>query len=140
MIILQGLGFGTENATQNSEKPLRADGLVEAVKSALADAGCAMSDVDYRITDISGSQYQFKEASLAVLRTLRERKEEFNIWHPADCIGEVGSAIGGIMLCVVLVAHRKLYKQGDKVLCHMGNYDGKRAALILSSHSANGEN
>ena len=35
----------------------------------------AMHDFDYRITDLSGEQYYFKEAALALSRTLRQSKE-----------------------------------------------------------------
>ena len=51
---------------------MRADGLATAIKGALADAGCEMHDMDYRITDLSGEQYYFKEAALALSRTLRQ--------------------------------------------------------------------
>jgi len=88
-LICRGLGFGVEQATEDSEQPLRADGLVKAIRDALADAECMLGDLDFRTTDSSGSQYRFKEASLALSRVLRTRKEEFDLWHPADCVGEV---------------------------------------------------
>ena len=60
-----------------------------------------------------------------------KRKEEFDIWHPADCIGEVGAAALPCMLGVALFAARKAYAPGANILCHLGNDDGKRAALVL---------
>jgi 3-oxoacyl-[acyl-carrier-protein] synthase-1 len=126
-----GIGFGTEKATIASEVPLRADGLVQAIKQALAESGMTMGDLDYRIADLSGEQYGFKEADLAVTRLLREHKDGFDIWHPADCMGEVGAAAVPCILGVALAAARKKYAPGDKVLCHVGNDDGKRAAIIL---------
>lgn len=131
-LLCTGVGFGVEQATEDSEEPLRADGLVKAIKGALADAGCDLGDLDFRITDISGSQYQFKEASLALSRILRKRKEEFDIWHPADCIGDVGAAIGGVMLAVIDAACRKGYSKGHRILFHMGNEDGKRVAMVCA--------
>jgi 3-oxoacyl-[acyl-carrier-protein] synthase-1 len=127
-----GIGFGKEEATVESDKPLRADGLMQAIKEALSVAGLKMENLNYRITDISGEQYYFKEASLALTRILRERKEEFDIWHPADCIGEVGAAIVPCILGVALAAGRKGYAPGEKVLCHFSNDNGERAAMILS--------
>ena len=64
-----GIGFGIEPSPVDAETPLRADGLTQAIKAALADAGCAMHDIDYRIADVSGEQYYFKEAALALART-----------------------------------------------------------------------
>ncbi|MGE8312640.1 MAG: hypothetical protein ACN6QR_24145, partial [Pseudomonas protegens] len=94
--------------------------------------GCGLEQMDYRLTDISGEQYYFKEASLALSRTLRVRKEFFHLWHPADCIGEVGAAIGPTMLAVALAASRKGYGDGPNILCHLGNDAGQRAAALLS--------
>ncbi|NUO79945.1 hypothetical protein HUU05_07700 [candidate division KSB1 bacterium] len=128
-----GLGFGREKATIDSEEPLRADGLVAAFKAVLADSGCTMDDVDFRITDISGEQYHFKEASLAASRTIRNLKPEFDLWHPADCIGEVGAAIVPCVIGVALAAARKNYLLGKGMLCHFGNDSGERATMILRS-------
>lgn len=128
-----GLGFAREAATIESEEPLRGEGLAQAIGAALQDAGSAIEAMDYRITDISGEQYGFKEASLALSRLLRVRKEEFDIWHPADCIGEVGAAALPCMLGVALYAARKRYAPGPAVLAHLGNDDGKRVALVLSA-------
>ncbi len=50
------------------------------------------SIVDYRLTDIRG-EYAFKEATVALARIDRTKRTEFRLWHPADCIGEVGAAI-----------------------------------------------
>jgi 3-oxoacyl-[acyl-carrier-protein] synthase-1 len=128
-----GMGFATERATIESEEPLRADGLTKAISQALAAASLTMGDLDYRITDIGGEQYQFKEAALALSRLLRVRKEEFDIWHPADCIGEVGAASLPCMLGVVLYAAQKGYAPGPRPLAHLGNDDGKRVALALAA-------
>jgi len=130
-LVCVGLGYGTENAAIESGTPLRADGLTEAIKAAFSDAGCDSSEVDFRITDNSGEQYYFKEAALALARTLRVRKEEFDIWHPADCIGEVGAAIGPAILTVALVASQKGYAAGDGILCQLGGDNGQRAAAVL---------
>ena len=90
-----------------------------------------MHDLDFRITDNSGEQYYFKESALALSRNLRQRKTAFDIWHPADCIGEVGAAIGPCVLGIALAAARKGYAPGPGVLCHFANDDGERAALML---------
>ena len=126
-----GIGSGTEPAPVDSEKPLRADGLVQAFKAALADSGRTFEDLDYRIADVSGEQYGFKEAALALSRTLRVRKEEFDIWHPADCIGEVGAAIVPAALAVALAAAKKSYAPGPGALCHFASDNSERAAVVL---------
>jgi 3-oxoacyl-[acyl-carrier-protein] synthase-1 len=131
LLLCEGLGFGVERSTIHSEEPFRAEGLTLAIKAALQDAGCQMHDVDFRITDNSGERYYFKEATLALSRTLRRRKAEFDIWHPADCIGEVGAAIGPASLVVALTACRKSYSPGSRILLHGSNDSGERGAALL---------
>jgi 3-oxoacyl-[acyl-carrier-protein] synthase-1 len=134
-LLCLGIGMGHEPATLASEEPLRADGLVQAFRAAFAEAGHTIADVDYRITDCNGEQYWFKEAALAVTRTLRTRKELFEIWHPVDCIGEVGAAIGPCALGIALAAARKNYAPGNSALCHFSKDDGERLALVVTSAS-----
>ena len=132
-LLCAGIGVGPEQATCDSGKPLRGDGLTQAFKAALAEAQCEMHDLDFRIADNSGEHYYFKEADLALSRTLRRHKENFYIWHPADCIGEVGAAIGPIVLAVAKAAADKGYGHGSNILCHWGNDAGRRGAVVLRS-------
>ena len=130
-LVCTGIGFGREAAHLDSGEPLRAEGLSMAIKAALAEAGCAMHDMDFRITDLSGEQYYFKEATLALSRTLRKRKEEFDIWHPAECTGEQGAAAGLAVVALADAACRKAFTKGPNILAHMANDAGQRTALSL---------
>jgi 3-oxoacyl-[acyl-carrier-protein] synthase-1 len=131
-LLCVGMGVGDEPATLASERPLRGDGLAQAFRAALGEAGAAPADVDYRITDANGEQYWFKEAALALSRTVRAGRERLELWHPADCVGETGAAAGLCVLGVALAAARKGYAPGRVTLCHFGTDDGARAALILA--------
>jgi 3-oxoacyl-[acyl-carrier-protein] synthase-1 len=132
-MVCRGFGFAIEKATIESEEPLRADGMAAALQQALTAAGLTMAQIGYRMADISGEQYAFKEADLAVSRILRDRHEFQDLWHPADCIGETGAAAVPGMLAIALTAARKGYAAGDPVLAHAGNDDGRRAAVVLAT-------
>ena len=125
-----GIGFAVEKANVDSGEPLRGDGLTLAIKDALVDAGCELHDIDYRIADLSGEQYYFKEASLALNRVLRKRKEDFEIWHPAEAIGEAGAASGLACLAVMQMAAAKGYAPGRRSLLHLANDSGARVAIV----------
>lgn len=125
------IGFGRERATVESEEPLRADGLVQSFRALHSDGGVTLDAADYRYTDCNGEQYGFKEDRLALSRTLRKLKARFDHVHPADCIGEVGAAVGPCILGLALTAARKRYAPGNGVLCHLSNDDGERAAMLL---------
>lgn len=130
-LLCSGIGFGVEKANIDSDEPFRAEGMVFAIKAALADAGCEMHDLDYRISDMSGEQYYFKEAALAFSRITRRRKDAFDIWHPAECIGEAGAAAGIVGLALADAACRKAYSVGPHILFHLSNDCGRRAAVVL---------
>jgi 3-oxoacyl-[acyl-carrier-protein] synthase I len=135
-LLCAGIGFAREAAHLDSGEPLRAEGLSQAIKAALADAGCEMHHMDFRITDLSGEQYYFKEAALALSRTLRQRKEEFDIWHPAESTGEQGATAGAAVIALADAACRKAYTKGPNILAHMANDSGQRAALALRFRGA----
>jgi 3-oxoacyl-[acyl-carrier-protein] synthase-1 len=126
-----GLGYGTERATILSEEPLRGDGLKEAITNAMKDASITWEQIDFRITDANGEQYWFKEASLALTRTLRMHKAEVDLWHPADSIGEIGAAIVPCVLGVSLFAISKRYAPGPGLLCHFSADGEERGALVM---------
>jgi 3-oxoacyl-[acyl-carrier-protein] synthase-1 len=130
-LVICGLGFANESSTIDSEQPMRGEGLALAMRNALNDAGCALHDLDFRITDLSGEQYYFKEAALALARLLRPHREDFDVWHPAECIGETGAVSGLASLAVAEAACRKGYGPGPGVLCHAANDSGQRVALVL---------
>jgi 3-oxoacyl-[acyl-carrier-protein] synthase-1 len=130
-LICEGLGFGNEAACISSEKPLRGVGLAHAIRSALVEAEWHMHEVDYRIGDMSGEQYYFKEAALALSRTLRRRKPEFDIWQPSECVGETGAVVGLTSVILADAAIRKGYAPGSRVLCHFSNDSGQRAAAVF---------
>lgn len=130
-LICHGLGFGVEKAHVDSEEPLKADGLTAAIKESLSDAGCGESILDFKITDISGEQYYFKEASLAFSRIDRTKRKEFDIWHPAEYVGAIGAVIGCVMIGVLKAACENDYSKGNYILAHLGNDDGKRTSLIF---------
>jgi len=135
-LLCSGIGFAREAAHLDSGEPLRAEGLSQAIKAALTDAGCEMHHMDFRITDLSGEQYYFKEAALALSRTLRQRKEEFDIWHPAESTGEQGAVAGAAVIALADAACRKAYTKGPNILAHMANDSGQRAALALRFRGA----
>jgi len=139
-LLLLGTGLAWERATITSKEPLRAEGLTAAVKEALDAAGLRLVDIDYRITDLNGEQYKFKEATFVVGRLLRARREDvFDLWHPIEFVGECGAAIGPLVLGWALDAARKQYARGAVVLCHFSDDDGERAAAVFRWRGPDGE-
>jgi 3-oxoacyl-[acyl-carrier-protein] synthase I len=130
-----GTGLAREKATIESEEPTRGDGLARAIGDALSEAKLTIEQVHYRISDLNGEHYKFKEMVFAVMRYSRKARPKqfdlFDLWHPIEYIGNCGAAIGPVILGVALHARQKGYAVGPKVLCTFGNDDGERAAIIL---------
>lgn len=130
-LICSGLGAGMEPAHFASGQPLRADGLAAAIRAALDESGREIHEIDFRITDLSGEQFYFKEASMAVARLLRQRKASFDLWHPAEGIGETGAVATIAMIAVAWHASRKGYAPGPRMLLHAGSDGSERMAAIF---------
>ncbi len=134
-----GVGMGREQATIESEEPLRAEGLVQSIREAFREGGITYQDLHYRITDLNGEHYKFKEMVLAMMRFERKPKPKlFDLWHPIEYIGDVGAAIGPLVLGVALHASQKGYGVGPTVLCTFGNDDGERASIVVRFQSGDG--
>jgi 3-oxoacyl-[acyl-carrier-protein] synthase-1 len=127
-----GIGFGCEEAHINSELPLRADGLRDAMLQALQAAGVTIEQCPVRLSDLSGEHYYFKEAALALARLQRKMgSEESDLWHPAECVGECGAAAGLVLISVATEAFKKGQMPGAHALAHLANDNGARAAVLL---------
>jgi 3-oxoacyl-[acyl-carrier-protein] synthase-1 len=132
-----GTGAGQESATIESDDPLRGDGLAQAISSAMRQAGVTIHDLHYRISDLNGEHYRFKEMVFAMMRFERKPKPKlFDLWHPIEYIGDVGAAIGPTVLAVALHAAQKGYGVGPNVLCTFGSDDGARAAIVARAAAA----
>jgi 3-oxoacyl-[acyl-carrier-protein] synthase I len=128
-----GIGYGREHAPVLSDEPLLGLGLTHAVREALAEAKVKMDDISFRICDVTGESYGFKEQSLMLARLLRVHKEQFPTWHYADSIGDIGAAAGVCQLIVADHAMRKRYAYGSGALCLTSSVPGHRAAAIVQA-------
>ncbi len=133
---IRGLGFGQEPGLRTNDVPLRAAGIVAASRAALAEAGCAMDDIDLRISDAAGESYEFKEQALLLPRLLQAPKAELPVLLPAASLGHMGAAAG---ICGLVMATEALACQlapGPRIMCFAGSTGPDRAALVVEAVSA----
>jgi 3-oxoacyl-[acyl-carrier-protein] synthase I len=131
-LLIRGQGLAHEPSTIDSTDPLRARGLTEAVRAALQAAGVKLKDIAYRLTDLSGEHYKFKEALFAAGR-LNSVDSEYalELWHPIEFLGEIGAAILPCLLAQAMHAAQEAYAPGPLALCHVGSDGGARAAFVV---------
>ena len=133
-VTVAGLGFAQENAPIASEKPLRAEGLASACKSALSEANWGFHDLDFRISDATGENYGFREMALAEGRLARVvRSQPQPLWHVADAIGDTGGAAGVVQLVIARASWTKAFAPGMRAGCFTSSVQGKRAVALLQS-------
>lgn len=132
-----GLGFGLEPASILTSEPLLAVGLADACRRALAQAGWEFHHLDFRISDVTGESYGFRELALVEGRLARVvRAEPQPLWHPADAIGDTGAAAGLVQLVMATAAWRKGYAPGARAACFTSAVKGDRAVALLQSANA----
>jgi 3-oxoacyl-[acyl-carrier-protein] synthase-1 len=133
-------GEGRETGTITSENPLTGNGITQALREALRDARIKMADAHYWLTDQNAEHYKAKECTLAQIRLERRDKPAvvpFQIWHPIEFLGEIGSAIGPCLLGVGLSAAKGQHAPGPVALMSVSEDNGERAAFVLRWHSRN---
>lgn len=133
---LTGLGLTRELAHlyNPDDTPLRGDGMTQAYRDAMAAAGLDdFAHIDFRITDLTGEAYFFKQSALAMQRTMRTHRDPQDIWTPTDCIGNVGAAIGPLMVGWGLRAYERGYAAGEVVMIEATGDDGGCATAIVQS-------
>lgn len=127
-----GVGRATEPARIDNEEPMRADGLTAAMRKALMDSKLNLSEVDFRIADIAGESFYFREAGMALSRVFDQPRTQFPVLHITDAVGETGAAIGPLSLAYLIGVAQY---HGQRAIFHLSNDDGQRAAVVVESRT-----
>jgi 3-oxoacyl-[acyl-carrier-protein] synthase-1 len=135
---LTGLGLAREPAflyngleRDGGHLPLRGDGMTAAYKAAMEEANVDLARVEYRIGDLIGEQFFFKQSTLASLRLERGRIPFQDFWSPGENIGNVGAAVVPVMIGMALAAAVKGYAPGSPVLIEASGDHGACGAAVL---------
>ncbi len=135
---LTGLGLAREvahiyNAAGDDglDLPLRGDGMTRAYQIAMTEAQVDLAHVEYRISDLIGEQYFFKQATLASLRLERGRTPFQDLWSPAENLGNIGAAVVPVMLAQLMTAEARGYAPGSPALMEGSGDDGACGAAVF---------
>src|SRR5262249_25460748 len=97
-----GVGVGREPNTIAGEANSTGQGLCQAIRDSTKP--WAGAPVPWAVCDMNGESYGAYEWGLAMTR-LADTLGSTSLWHPADCVGAVGSASSALS---VVVAARAL--------------------------------
>ncbi|MDR2093708.1 MAG: hypothetical protein LBP58_10440 [Azoarcus sp.] len=129
---IEGVGQSHEAATPENDVPLRAHGLTQALRQAIEQAGSQASDYLFHASGVSGEQWYFKEAALAMDRVMTHKAASFPHRLVCQSVGEVGAACGPLALGWIaseMGVNDDIL--GHRGLLHFANDNGQRAALAL---------
>lgn len=137
--ILTAFGFGKEGRPFASELLSTGEGLSKALEPALSHPFMAKTASAnpaaisrWVLCDLNGESYRAAEWGI-VLTRLGDKLEPVVLTHPADCLGDVGAASGGMLIAYALHAFHRGYAPAGDALIWNASDNGARSALVVSA-------
>jgi 3-oxoacyl-[acyl-carrier-protein] synthase-1 len=117
--------------------PFMSDGVCigQGLTDVLHRAFAVLADdevADWVICDMNGESFRALEWTYAYLRTSKQHRDPLEIWHPADCYGDIGAASGTVLTGIAIAALNKRYSRGMQPLVWTSSDYRHRSAVILS--------
>ena len=126
---IRGLATGTEPQPIGGERLSTGRGLTKAIRGALAAS--AEPEGFWTLCDLNGESYRAHEWGLALARLGPLLEPQRALWHPGDCIGDVGAASGGLYLTMACRAFSRGYAPAKRALLWSSADNGGRAACVV---------
>jgi 3-oxoacyl-[acyl-carrier-protein] synthase-1 len=133
---IRGIGLADETATVDSDIPSRAAGLTAAIRKALEQSDYRMSDLHFRMADIAGESFFFREAGNALARAFDRPLPNFPLLHLTEALGETGAAIGPLSIAFLSDAMTRGRVPGTRALLHFSNDGPARGAMVVEHLTA----
>jgi len=132
------VGTGEEPQTIAGDRESSGRGLTHALRAALA--GGASHTPRWVLCDLNGEAYRAVEWGTVSVRLARELGPSARLTHPADGLGEIGAAIGGVLIAQALGGFARGYAPAPEALLWAGSDRGLRAAVrVLAPAPAGGD-
>lgn len=124
--------YGMEEANIFSDKPLFGKRLSESINKVLNTQGMGIDKINGIICDLNGEHYRMKEWGLVQSRIFDGSTPVPELWHPAECIGDVGAASIIVFTAIAAVAVNNGYFNGTNILIWTSSDMGGRGSLLLT--------
>ncbi len=89
---------GTEPGHRYSEEPYKGEGLAAAFVGVLTQGPQLRAPMATMFAGLNGESFGAKEYGVASLRSSAALAPQMMVEHPADCFGDIGAALGPVML------------------------------------------
>lgn len=136
-----GAGGGRETGTIDGDSPCTGRGLTRALRTALEQGGLGMAETGCWLNDQNGEHYKAKECTIAQIRLERRARpaeQPYQVWHPIEYLGEMGSAVGPCLLGLAHAATCGGWMPSRHALMSVGEDNGDRAGFVLLAEEKGG--
>jgi 3-oxoacyl-[acyl-carrier-protein] synthase-1 len=111
--IISAVATGSEPQTRASNKESSGRGLTDALRGVLVPGA---ADPCWVLCDLNGDDYRAIEWGIVLGRLGKELGTVRRLSHPADCLGDVGAAMGGILLAQATAGFARGYAPAAQAL------------------------
>lgn len=126
------VAFGNEPQTLTSDRQSSGAGLTQALRQVLEGVEPpGMSP--WVLCDMNGESYRGFEWGLTVARLPNRLGSVKRLTHPADCMGDVGAAFGGVLLGLSAEAFRRGYAPAARSVLWTASEGSSRAAALVEA-------
>jgi len=127
---IEAIAFNHESNPITGDKQSTGVGCSEVLESVISQAA-ATSVVDWTISDMNGESYTGREWGTVLVRNGEKFSPSHQLDHPVDCVGELGAAMGPLMVSMAVHAFKNDYQKSPEVLLTNSADNGDRAAALL---------
>ena len=130
--VLGPVAIAEEANLITSDKQSTGGALTTAVRRALAGSSTT-GPCSWVLCDMNGESYRAYEWGLAMARVPARLGSVAKLSHPAECLGDVGAATGGVLLGVAATGFVRGYAPGGEALLWAASDGPTRAALRVEA-------
>ncbi len=127
--VVTALATGIEPRGIVSDRQSSGAGLADALRGVLGEETAP----PWVLCDLNGEGYRAFEWGLMQTRLPRQLGTVARLTHPADCVGDVGAASGGVLLAVAAAAFRRGYAPARRAFLWTANDGDARAAARVEA-------
>lgn len=131
LAVLSPVAIGTERGHLYSDEPYLGEGLASTLQAVLQN-GAGRGPIQEVYSSMNGESHWAKEWGVGFLRSRPAFSEEHGMYHPADCYGDIGAAVGPALVGMAAIGIRFGYRSPPS-LVYTSSDRGERAALTVTA-------
>jgi 3-oxoacyl-[acyl-carrier-protein] synthase-1 len=125
--------FGAEKGHRYGEEPYRGEGLAETFARLFSADGAGDERVATVLAGLNGENFGAKEWGTASLRSRPHFVDDIHLEHPVDCFGDVGAALGSLLVSLGAVGIRNGYLRAPCLAWCSSDREERGAALLVNA-------